>query len=408
MIQYFLNFAYICGSNILCNTTVENLTQLYNDFVFTYGVESVGLIVLILALFIIQIYYYIGVYGRIAKYRIAPDIHARSIEGISVVVVVRDDFRFVEQILPRLLTQEYESFEVVVVDVGLNSDVYDILQNMKLIYPNLTTTKFKQDPRFPISNKMALNVGIKAAHHEYMVITTSDSSPASQKWLSLMAKGFAKGDVVLGYCSVEPRSGLANKLMRATRLMQGMRFLGSAIRGLPYRGMIQNLGLTRTLYFSVKGFDHLNMNVGEDDLFIQRIASQHNTSVVMHPHATVVQHQWGGLSWWRRMRRFYGFTFRYYPSYVKHFIGLELISRLMFVVAVMMAVIFMPLYVKIGAAAVWLLRLVVVEFQIVKIGRRLGDRGLMWTYILHDFLAPFDEIMLSLVRRFRTVTGIWR
>lgn len=387
---------------------MENLAQLYNDFILTYGVESVGLIVLIFALFTIQVYYYIGVYGRISKYRIAPDMHARSVDAISVVVVVRDDFRFVEQILPQLLTQECEKFEVVVVDVGLNADIYDILQNMKLIYPHLTTTKFGQDPRFPISNKMALNVGIKAAHYEYVVITTSDCAPVSQKWLSLMAKGFAKGDVVLGYCCVERKRGLANKLMCSTRLVQGMRFLGSAIRGLPYRGMIQNLGLTRTLYFSVKGFDHLNLNIGEDDLFIQRIATQYNTSVVMHPHATVIQHQWGGLSWWRRMRRFYEFTFRYYPFYVKRFIGLELTSRLMFFVAVAVAVVFMPLYVKLGAAIIWLCRLVVVELQIVKIGRRLGDRGLMWVYILHDFLAPFDEIMLSLARRFRTVAGIWR
>lgn len=39
------------------------------------------------------------------------------------------------------------------------------------------TTKIHLDPRFPISRKMALNVGIKSAHYECMVFTSTDAVP---------------------------------------------------------------------------------------------------------------------------------------------------------------------------------------------------------------------------------------
>ena len=40
------------------------------------------------------------------------------------------------------------------------------------------------------------------------------------------------------------------------------------------------------------------MNVGEDDLFLQRIMTPHNTSVVLSPRATLRERIWGGMGWW--------------------------------------------------------------------------------------------------------------
>lgn len=387
---------------------METIFQQYNNFVAAYGTVSVAFIALIAVLFCVQFYYFVMVYGRIPKYRIPQGVFSRKVDGISVIVVVRENYNFLEQTLPVLLTQEYDNFEIVVVDVGSGADFHNALQGMKLIYPNLTTTKFEQDPRFPISNKMALNVGIKAARNEYILITTADSVPVSGRWLSLMAKGFTQADVVLGYCGVERKKGLTNALIRSTRLMMAARYLASATRGVPYRGMIQNFGLTRSLYFSVRGFDHLNMNIGEDDLFVQRIANSHNTAVVMHPHTTVVQSFWGGLPMWRHMRRFYGFTVRFYPGPVRRYIASELTSRMLFTLTTAIGIIILPAPIKITLASTWFVRLCMVEFQVVRIGRRLGEHGLMWAYILHDMMAPFDELQLWFAGRLRTVTGIWR
>ena len=54
------------------------------------------------------------------------------------------------------------------------------------------------------------------------------------------------------------------------------------------------------------------------------------------------------------------------------------------------------------------LRLLLLELKIRRIGRRVGERGLAWAYILHDFWAPIGEFALALGNRIRPNRKIWR
>jgi hypothetical protein len=122
---------------------------------------------------------------------------------------------------------------------------------MRLRYPNLLVTKIQYNPRFPISTKMAINVGIKAAHNEHIIITTTEAVPASDQWLSMMGKAFVRGEIVLGYTSIEQTSGLVNYLIRLSRMQISTYWLARAVRGKTYRGSRHNIGFTKSLYFSV-------------------------------------------------------------------------------------------------------------------------------------------------------------
>ena len=217
---------------------------------------------------------------------------------MSVVMVTQEDVEFLEERLPIYLTQDYENYEVVLVYVGNNEDFSILLTQMRLKYPRLKITNIKQNTRFPISNKQALNFGIRAAAHDHILLSTSDTIVTSERWIRLMAKGFTRGDVVLGYCGVELQSGFVGRLMRTQRMVESMMWLSSAVSGKPYRGVRNTLGLNRELYLKVKGFNHLNMNMGEDDLFLQELAEEATVSVIISPRATVRQKVWGGASWW--------------------------------------------------------------------------------------------------------------
>ena len=164
----------------------------------------------------VQLYYYLAVYGRIPGYRNNRRAAKLGAEPpVSVVIpLFAEDYSFVEERLPLVLAQNYPDFEVVIVYVGHDSDFYEDLVQLRHSFPQISTTKIQLDPRFPISRKMALNVGIKSAHYEHMVFTSTDAVPQTDRWLSLMAKGFMRGDIVLGYCGVERAKGLANYLMR--------------------------------------------------------------------------------------------------------------------------------------------------------------------------------------------------
>ncbi|MFQ7386734.1 MAG: glycosyltransferase [Alistipes sp.] len=193
-----------------------------------------------------------------------------------------------------MLAQSYPDFEVVIVYGGHDSDFYEELVRLKQSFPQIVTTKIHLDPRFPISRKMALNVGIKSAHYECMVFTSTDAVPQTDRWLALMAKGFTRGEIVVGYCGVERRKGFANYMMRAWRMMHWP--TGSPGRAAPRLPRdAPQLRLHQSLYFGANGFSHLNMNIGEDDLFMQRVMSRDNVSVILSPRLAARKMGWHGL-----------------------------------------------------------------------------------------------------------------
>ena len=237
----------------------------------------------------VQLYYYIFVYGRIPGYKNnrRPQTMDREPPVSVVVPLFSEDYSFVEERLPLILAQNYPDFEVVIVYVGHDTDFYEDLVRLKQSFPQITTTKIHLDPRFPISRKMALNVGIKSAHYECMVFTSTDAVPQTDRWLSLMAKGFMRGEIVVGYCGVERGKGFSNYMMRAWRMMHSADWIARAVQRRAYRGTLHNYGFTKSLYFGANGFSHLNMNIGEDDLFMQRVMTRDNVSVILSPRASL-------------------------------------------------------------------------------------------------------------------------
>ena len=150
------------------------------------------------------------------------------------------------------------------------------------------------------------------------------------------------------------------------------------------------------------------MNIGDDDLFIQTIATPTNVSIIMNPHATVRQMQYGGLGWWHAMRKTLTYAFRYYPRGIRTSISFELWSRMLFFLTAIAAIILLPPWWKIIPALFLLLRLLIVELKIWRIGKRLGERKLAGTYILYDLTSPLGECFLALSRRLRPNKAVWR
>ena len=149
------------------------------------------------------------------------------------------------------------------------------------------------------------------------------------------------------------------------------------------------------------------MNIGEDDLFLQRILHDDNLSVVLSPRASVVQNVWGGLGWWTRQRRFYGAAWCYYPLAVRNFIRWEQGSRLLFFLAAATAIVIMPLEYKLAAAVLVLLRYGIVLCSIWRITKRLGEKGLRGAYFIYDLLSPFYEMLVALLC-LRRDDRVWR
>lgn len=383
--------------------------QIFEQILAGYGWEGLALAGFLLLMFGVQLYYYIFVYGRISGYK--NNRRAVTLDReppVSVVVpLFSEDYSFVEERLPLILAQAYPDFEVVIVYVGHDTDFYEDLTRLKQSFPQITMTKIHLDPRFPISRKMALNVGIKSAHYEHLIFTSTDAIPQTDRWLTLMAKGFMRGEIVVGYCGIERRKGFANYLMRTWRMMHSAQWLARAVRNRAYRGTLHNLGFTKRLYFGVNGFDHLNMNIGEDDLFMQRVMTRDNVSVILSPRATLREKTWGGLGWWMSQLRYYGSSFRFYPSGVKSYVRWELGSRSLFFLTAICGLAVMPLEYKLGVAFLVLLRYGIVAWEVRRIARRLGEERIAGRYFLYDLLSPLWAAALGIML-LRRDDRVWR
>lgn len=363
---------------------------------------SLLLLALLLAMFLVQLCYYAIVYGRMSRYRNPAASEEATQVGLSVIIPLYEaDNGFLNDRLPLFLAQRHKHYEVVVVDVTGNVEVADTLSMMRIQWGDrLTTTKLAADPLFPISTKMALNVGIKAARYDNLFFSLPDCSPRSERWAEVVARGFVGHEVVLGYAAIAPRKGAWNKTIRCANMALAMRWMSAAVARHPYRGMLANMGFTKQVYFSARGFNHLDLNMGEDDLFVQSIANKDNTTVVAGGSATLDQQAWGGLDWWLPRRLCLSYPFRYYRPRAKWATGVELWSRaLFFLVAVVVAIV-LPPYAKIAAAAVLVLRFAVVWWQAKRLSRRLSERGFLSAYWLYDLVAPMVEAVLAVWRKF--------
>lgn len=378
-----------------------------------YLIDGYGaaLAALLLILFCIQVYIYAFRYGRLSKYRNAQRPRRLDTDTPPVSVVVplfNESLDFLESALVRLLAQDYDAYQIVVVYVGQDDDFYYELSHLKESYPNLRTTKITMRPKYPISTKMAINIGIKAADYENIILTTAETSPRTSRWLALMAKGFERGEIVLGYCSTEQRDNLTGRMMRIDRMMHSAEWLSAAAAGKPYRGHRCNLGFTKSLYFSVNGFGDLNMNVGEDDLFIRSIITGDNVSIVLSPRATVVERSSGGLGRWLKQRRFFGSTRRLYPSSIRRRLHLEPYTRLLFFAAAAASCALMPSpYIFGGVAFFVILRYIIAAVSISKLASRLGERKIAAAYPMYDLFGWLFDIATDLML-LRKDPSVWR
>ncbi len=82
------------------------------------------------------------------------------------------------------------------------------------------------------------------------------------------------------------RPGLLNKLIRFETFHTALQYLSYALAGIPYMGVGRNLSYKKDLFLRNKGFSSINhIPSGDDDLFINKVATKKNTAVIIDPEA---------------------------------------------------------------------------------------------------------------------------
>lgn len=372
-----------------------------------YGVPALALAVVVLVLFIVQVVD-ICRGNIVAKFK--QTSRKQTLENqppISVIVpLFGEDEEYLKGEFRTLLSQSNDNYEVVAVYVGKEDAFYATLKHLRKFFRHLKTTHIDYTPAYPITMRMALNLGIKAASYEHIVITTPETRLTSNLWADFMARGFMYGDIVLGYCNWENKGGLANLFYRKHRFSEVTTYLSSAIRGNHYGASRNCFGFTKSLYFSVKGFDHLDLTAGEDDLFLQRIATKENVSVILAPAAYCTEQNPTNFSSWLTEIYRLGQTRRFYTIQARNAEGCSMLCRLAFFVAAIGGAVVLPLEFKALCLLLLLIRYIITSVSWYKRGKRVGETALAAWEPLYDFAEPWVRFIIRATQKERI--SVWR
>lgn len=245
-----------------------------------------------------------------------PEIADDALPPVSVIVYARDNAAELRETLNAVLTQNYPAsrMEVVVVNDGSVDEVTDVVNFLSLKHRNIYITFVPEEAHNLSRKKLAVSLGIKAAKNDVVVLTVAGAHPASADWLRVMAAPFTRGkQIALGWGYIE---GLKGLMRRFDEAVCGTIWLSSALRKRPYRGTGFNLAYTRSIFFEAKGFSRsLNLQNGDDDIFINQIADSDNCEVVLEPEALMSVNFQRPTAAYRDLRLCHCFTRRRLPSY---------------------------------------------------------------------------------------------
>lgn len=371
------------------------------------------------ALFIIQVIYYICLYNRIhARSRAVKngDAHfSQELPPISVIICAREESENLRNNLSAVLEQDYPQFEVIVINDGNTDESEDYLKLLEDKYPHLYHSFVPDSSRYISRKKLAITLGIKASKHDWLVFTDAKCLPQSNQWLRLMARNFtSRTQIVLGYSGYERGKGWLHKRVCFDNLFTSMRYLGFALAGRPFMGIGRNLAYRKELFYQHKGFSaHLNLQRGDDDLFINQIATSENTRVETDVNAIVRMQSVLRAKDWREEKISYASTARLFHGIQHWLIGLETATRPAFYGAWMATLVIGILNFHWLAAGIaffiFLLRFTMQAIIINKTAKDLGEkRRYYFTLPVFDILQPMQSLRWKLYCLFRKRSGFLR
>lgn len=332
--------------------------------------------------FIIQLGYYLGIFSKLAFGKIPS--RAPVVIPVSVIVCARNELKNLREFLPSLLNQEYPTYQVIVVNDCSWDETEKYLEEMESTYSLLKVVTLKEQEKYQHGKKFALALGIKAASHEHLLFTDADCRPAGKTWVKDMVRNFTgPKEIVIGYGAYLKEPGFLNKWIRMDTLMNAMQFLSYALYNNAYMGVGRNLAYKKSLFFKNKGFaSHYHIMSGDDDLFINEVATRTNTSVEIAPSSFTYSRAKTSVRAWIKQKRRHMSTSGLYKNRHKALLGLFYLSHVFFYISFIYLLI-VKLFLNV-VVSVFIFRLLTQWFIAGKTMKRLEEIDLWWIFPIYD------------------------
>ncbi|MFN2395417.1 MAG: glycosyltransferase [Bacteroidales bacterium] len=353
--------------------------------------QWIALLFVALFTFISMIYYW-TVFSRVAFRSLTTGNPGQEKKPVSVVICAKNEYENLEKNLPSILEQDYPEFEVILVNDFSEDDSYFLLKKFQEKYSHFKVINLRENVNFFSGKKLALALGIKSAKNDIILLTDADCKPTGKNWVKSMVSAFdKKTEVVLGYGGYRTLPGFLNLLIRYDTIIIALQYLGFALAGKPYMGVGRNLAYKKELFFRHGGFtSHYKVKSGDDDLFVNKAADKHNTSISLSPESFTVSEPEKSFKEWFKQKKRHLSTGVYYKGGDKLRMGLLAFSHTMFYISLIAFLLLMKccltLYIALGLIFIkYFSLLLIINYA----GKKFNERKLFLYSPIFDMIFAF-------------------
>ena len=242
----------------------------------------------LLLVFLIQLYFLLGYYLRLARHRDGDPV--QNSNRISIILSVRNEEQHIREILDKFKEQQFEDYQLLVINVHSEDNTDGILNVLAETNPKLKVTSLSQETQF--SEKQIINIGLKGASSPWIVLLTSSTGEINPAWLATM-NGLLEPetDLIIGYTNIERLKGFRNLICRLERFNQFMISGAWTLAGKPFVFNEDNVLFKKSMYFDTLGFRHkMNRNFANLELIFNENMKKGRVKLTINPDLAIREH----------------------------------------------------------------------------------------------------------------------
>ena len=239
------------------------------------------LLYVFIAVVFIEIIFFCAVVLNFKDVSNAPEL---SNSQLSLILYTKNQAKLLKKQLPIFLKQKHKNFEIVLINHASTDETLEVMEDFQKKNPSLKIIDVKNNEAFWASKKYALTLGIKAATHEHLVLSSINFEPQSTSWLQNMAAASNRKSMVIGYVKYTNY----NYFYRFFDFLRIIKNYTLGKIGVYYSGTSANVSYSKELFFSSNGFvQHMEIPFGETTLFANEVAKKSNTTFCLHKDSFV-------------------------------------------------------------------------------------------------------------------------
>lgn len=268
---------------------------------------------------VVVAYGYGRVGRRVSKFRkfASPDA---ALPPLSIVIPAHNQAAALRRHLPAILSQDYDLFEVIVVNIASTDDTSSVLERLELQYANLHHTFTPLSARDISLERLALTLGFRAAAYDWVVLTRPDCEPTSSDWLTRIGETIAApknnpqsphlgGEPDIVVCLARYAHNRYRWIGQKSSFLRLWTDLSNVSHVLGGHAAMQadgcNLAYRRSFFIENGGFSgHQNLKLGAAELLVNFNSTRSNTALLLAPSAHIVQEPVSDEHAWHSQRLF--------------------------------------------------------------------------------------------------------